>query len=77
MTDWMIPALFAGLVAIGVTVAIERMGGKKGGLLGTLPSTIIPASIGLYAATPSLTDFQDAMFMTPAGMFVNLSLIHI
>jgi len=71
MIDWIIPALFAGLVAIGVTVAIERMGGKKGGLLGTLPSTIIPASIGLYAATPSLTDFQDALFMTPAGMFVN------
>ena len=71
MYDWLLPALFACAVAIGVTVAIERMGGKKGGLIGTLPSTIVPASIGLYAAAPTVGDFQAALFITPAGMFVN------
>ena len=42
-------AAFAGLVAVGVTVAIERLGGRVGGLLGTLPTTIVPASLGIYA----------------------------
>jgi hypothetical protein len=68
---WLIPALMAGVVAIGVTVAIERFGGRKGGLLGTLPSTIIPAAIGLWLASPSVSAFQDALFMTPAGMLIN------
>ena len=71
MTDWLIPAVFASAVAVAVTVAIERLGGKKGGLLGTLPSTIVPASIGLYAAASTIDDFENAMFITPAGMFVN------
>ena len=38
-------ASFAALVAVGVTVAIEKWGGVIGGLLGTLPTTIVPASI--------------------------------
>ena len=36
-------AMFAGVVAIGATVAIERLGGKLGGLIAAVPSTIIPA----------------------------------
>ena len=71
MLPWMISALFAGLLAISVTIAIERLGGAKGGLLGTLPSTIIPAAIGLSVASPTLAAFQDALFMTPAGMLIN------
>jgi len=71
MLDWMMPALFASTVAIGVTVSIERLGGKKGGLIGSLPTTIIPASFGLFAASPTTVDFQNAMFITPAGMLIN------
>ena len=71
MPDWVLPALFAGTVAIGVTVAIERLGGKKGGLIGSIPTTIIPASFGLFAASPTTADFQHAMFITPAGMLIN------
>ena len=41
--------IFAGLVAILVTVAIEKFGGFIGGVLGTVPSTIIPAAAGVYA----------------------------
>ena len=53
--DWLVQtillsAVFAGLVAIAVTVAIERWGGVIGGILGTLPTTIIPAAIGMYLA---------------------------
>ena len=44
--------IFAGLMAIFVTVAIEKWGGVKGGILGTLPITIVPAAIGIYAVDP-------------------------
>jgi len=71
VSTWILPSLFAAAIAIGVTVAIERFGGRKGGLIGTLPSTIVPASIGMLAASPSLPSFQEALFITPAGMLVN------
>jgi len=69
--SWILPALFAAAIATAVTVAIERFGGRRGGLIGTLPSTIVPAAIGLLAVSPSLPSFQEAMFITPAGMLVN------
>ena len=71
MLSWLIPAIFAAVVAIGITLAIEHYGGKRGGLIGTLPSTIVPAAIGLAAASSNMTDFQDALRMTPAGMLIN------
>ena len=36
-------------MAIFATVCIERFGGKLGGLLGSLPTTIVPASLGFHA----------------------------
>ena len=49
-TSVLLSALFAGIVATAVTVAIEKWGGLVGGLLGTVPSTIVPAGIGMYVA---------------------------
>jgi len=71
MPAWLIPAVFAAFVAIAITWSIEYFGGKRGGLLGSLPSTIVPAAIGLAAASPSITEFQDALRITPAGMLIN------
>jgi len=66
----LLPALFAGLVAIAVTVGIERFGGVVGGFLGTLPSTIVPASLGFWAsASPEAA--RDALCMAPTGMMLN------
>ncbi len=70
-TGVLLSATFAGVVAIGATVAVERWGGRAGGLLGTLPTTIVPAAIGIAAGSPDPSAFQDAMFATPAGMLVN------
>jgi hypothetical protein len=66
----LLSALGAGLVAILATVAIERFGGKLGGLLASIPSTIIPASIGFWVAAQAPSDFEDALFAVPGGMFV-------
>ena len=62
--------VFAGLVAILVTVAIEKFGGFIGGVLGTVPSTIIPAAAGVYAleGEESLT---ASMSVVPIGMLIN------
>ncbi|MCB9778720.1 MAG: hypothetical protein H6742_09175 [Alphaproteobacteria bacterium] len=67
----LLPALMAGGVAIGVTVAIERWGGRLGGILGTLPTTIVPASIGIFLGAPTPAAFRDAMLAVPAGMLLN------
>lgn len=63
------PALLAGAVAILVTIAIERFGGVLGGILGTLPTTIVPASLGLWDGDG--TRFASAMGIVPAGMLLN------
>jgi hypothetical protein len=73
----------AGTVAILATIAIERLGGRLGGVIGTLPTTIIPASWGLwYQAIGNTKDtlghseitfehFSAAMYAVPAGMCLN------
>ena len=61
--------IFAGLMAIFVTVAIEKWGGVKGGILGTLPITIVPAAIGIYAVDPF--SFSKSMLVVPLGMLLN------
>jgi len=62
-------AVFAGAVAIGATVVIERFGGRLGGLLATLPSTIVPFSFGVLWSDPSALDV--ALGVVPAGMVIN------
>ena len=63
--------VFAGVVAILATVAIERLGGRMGGLLASVPTTIIPASIGILEQSRSEADFIWAMAIVPFGMLVN------
>ena len=67
----LVPALAAGIVAILATVAIERLGGRRGGLLGSLPTTVVPAALGFWWGAASVTHFRDALYVVPAGMLVN------
>ena len=61
-------AVFAGLVAILVTVAIEKWGGIIGGILGTVPTTIIPAAAGIMLEGD---DLSVALAIVPLGMLLN------
>ena len=63
-------AFFAGLVAILVTVSIEKFGGFIGGVLGTVPSTIIPAAAGVYAIDGGAS-LRSSMSVVPLGMLIN------
>ncbi|MBT4059747.1 MAG: hypothetical protein HOE69_05510 [Euryarchaeota archaeon] len=67
----LISALVAGVAAILVTVAIERWGGLHGGVLATVPSTIVPAAIGIWYAAATIAEFQMAMAIVPLGLVVN------
>ncbi|MBT7937664.1 MAG: hypothetical protein HN696_00705 [Euryarchaeota archaeon] len=80
MQTILLSAMFAGMVAIAVTVAIERWGGVIGGIIGTLPTTIVPAAIGMY-----LAGGQDALstslslvpfWMVLNSLFVGLWVIY-
>lgn len=62
--------IFAGLVAILVTVAIERFGGIIGGVLGTIPSTIVPAAAGVYLIDGK-ESLISSMSIVPIGMLIN------
>tara|TARA_Y100001970_G_scaffold252585_1_gene326538 strand:- start:1086 stop:1907 length:822 start_codon:yes stop_codon:yes gene_type:complete len=66
----MAAALAAGLVATLVTVLIEKYGGLIGGALGTMPTTIVPAAIGM-AIAQNETDLMASLSVVPSGMLVN------
>ena len=71
MLEEILPAaIAAGLVAILVTVLIERFGGVVGGALGTVPTTIVPAVAGM-AATQGERELLDSLSVVPAGMLIN------
>ena len=62
---------FAALVAVGTTVANERWGGRVGGLIGTMPTTIVPASVGIAATSGTGDNFVVAMCAVPSGMLLS------
>ena len=64
-----VPVLLAAAVAILATIAIERLGGQAGGLIATLPSTIVPASLGIWGADPAA--LAPAMDAVAPGMLLN------
>ena len=62
-------AFLAGFVAIAATVAVEKLGGKMGGIIATLPTTIVPATWGFWAVSDGMP--VKAFAAVPMGMLVN------
>ncbi len=71
LADLAIPALFAGIVAVLSTVAVERLGGTVGGVISSIPTTIVPAAIGIWAAGDDIDGFRSAMAFVPVGILLN------
>jgi hypothetical protein len=67
----LLAALMAGVVATTVTVLIEKSGGGLGGILGTIPTTIIPASIGI-ASEGGNDALIISLAIVPSGMPTHL-----
>ena len=70
LTSIFLSALFAGIVATLVTIAIEKFGGRTGGVLATIPTTIVPAALGMYSISGE-AEFAQSMSIVPLGMMVN------
>lgn len=66
-----VPALFAGIVAILATLAVERLGGMAGGVLSSIPTTIVPAAIGIFQRSGDTDSFRRAMAFVPVGILMN------
>ena len=62
--------LLAAIVAILATLAIERFGGRVGGVIASVPTTILPASVGMYWEETE-AEFIWSMAIVPMGMLVN------
>ena len=69
-TSVLVSAFLAGFIAVLVTLAIERWGGLTGGILGTMPSTILPAAAGIYLAGDEEL-FMQSLAIMPIGMLIN------
>ena len=73
--EWIQHMIYAGLgagfLAVAVTVAIETWGGRIGGILATVPSTIVPASLGLWYSSPSVEAWSHSLAAVPIGMMLN------
>jgi len=67
----LLSALFAGLVAIFATIVIEKYGGIIGGIIGTVPTTIVPAAAFIWIADSNQPSFESSMGMVPVGMLLN------
>lgn len=66
-----LPALFAGVVAVLATVVVERLGGVLGGILSSIPTTVVPFAIGSYTRAADIDDFRHAMAFVPIGILLN------
>ena len=70
LTAVLLSATLSAVVAIAVTLVIERWGGRIGGVLGTIPTTIVPAGIGLaLASNPEA--LSASLAVVPYGMLIN------
>jgi hypothetical protein len=69
--DVAVPGLFAGVVAILATVVVERFGGVSGGVLSSIPTTIVPAAIGIWSRSATVDDFRRSMAFVPVGILLN------
>ena len=69
--DVLWPALAASGVAILATLAVERLGGRAGGILSSIPTTIVPAAIGLWDGGADPERFRRSMAFVPVGIVLN------
>ena len=66
----LLSAVMAGAVAIAATLVIERWGGALGSLV-AIPTTIVPAAIGIYLSADNSDAYMISMCIVPIGMFLN------
>jgi uncharacterized membrane protein (GlpM family) len=69
--EFLIPFLLASLVVIVISIIAERYGTKTGGILGTLPSTVVIAFL-FIAFNKGVVMASESVAVVPAEMGVNV-----
>jgi uncharacterized membrane protein (GlpM family) len=69
--EFLVPFIIAALVVILISVIAERYGTIKGGILGTLPSTVVIAFL-FIAYNEGISRSSQAVAVVPAEMGVNV-----
>ena len=69
--DLLVPSVAAAAIAVLATFAVERLGGVLGGIAASVPTTIVPAAIGMHASAPDHGHFVQAMAFVPVGILMN------
>lgn len=73
----LLSGILSGAVASLVSVGIEKFGGIIGGVLGSSPSTLMAACVGLWltltkeVSQQSIIHFQKSMLVVAPGMLIN------
>ena len=67
----LVPFILSALIVVIITVVAEKFGTKVGGILGTLPSTIVIAFL-FIAITNSIEFAVSSVSIVPAEMGINL-----
>lgn len=70
----LLSGLLTGLVAAGVTLAIERLGGQLGGVIGSSPTTVVVVSLS-FATRMTGMDLKAAMFAVAPAMLNNAAFL--
>ena len=74
IADVALAAGAAALMAVAATIAVERLGGRIGGVLATVPTTIVPATAAIWLSMPEGADSRDSyrisMALVPVGMLL-------
>ena len=73
----LLAGFFAGAVVTLVTFAIEKFGGRVGGLLGTSPSTIIAAAVGFAIQGKEKVNLNQACFVVPIGISLDCIFLYL
>ena len=76
LIQFLLPFIIAALVVVGVTIIAEKFGTKLGGILGTVPSTIVVAFV-FISLNRGEAFASRAATVVPAEMAINLAFLFI
>lgn len=71
----LISGAVAGVIVIVATRAIERFGGILGGVISTLPTTVVVAGFGFALTIDDDDDFRRSMFVIPLGQLLDAGVL--
>eukprot|EP01126_Amoeba_proteus_P008211 TRINITY_DN1301_c0_g2_i10.p1 TRINITY_DN1301_c0_g2~~TRINITY_DN1301_c0_g2_i10.p1 ORF type:complete len:131 (+),score=12.34 TRINITY_DN1301_c0_g2_i10:271-663(+) len=74
VVDCSLSGIASGMTVILLCSMVERFGGVTGGIIGSVPSTVVVVSVVLFSLEP-VSVVSDTMNLVPLGMLVSLPIL--